>query len=652
MTEARPGASSPRRTAVAPVAVVGGPLQVLFVEDSEDDAALVVRQLRQAGYILNWERVDTAPAMATALRAQVWDLIVCDFSMPQFDAWGALEVLRQSGLDLPFVIVSGTIGEDTAVQAMKGGAHDYLLKGNLTRLPAAVERELREAIVRRERDRVEEELRDRDRRLRLVVEQAPLLLWTTDAELRFTSFEGGASGRADGTDSRPLGMALQAYFQMTVPGSSLVASHRRALGGDSVAYEFNWRALTFQGRAEPLRDQTGRIVGVISVGLDVTERKRAQEKIDRQLQRLGALHTIDMAITGGVELTRALGVVLEQALGGLRVDAADILLLNPHTQELSFAAERGFLTLALRYTRLRLGECYAGRAALERRIIDVPNLVGYPGQLARSPLLPEEQFVAYCAAPLIAKGQVRGVLEVFQRRPAARDNEWLEFLDALAVQAAIAIDNASLFADVQRANVELTLAYDTTLEGWAQALDLRDQATEGHSRRVTEMAVRLGRALGVGEAELVHMRRGALLHDIGKIAIPDHILRKPGSLASDEEQLMRQHPVRAYTLLSPIAYLRPALDIPYCHHEKWDGSGYPRGLRGEQIPLAARIFAIVDVWDALRSDRPYRPAWGRDRALAHIREQAGSHFDPRVVEVFLEIADVFDKLLPSGPTRP
>src|SRR5207249_2272104 len=220
----------------------------------------------------------------------------------------------------------------------------------------------------------------------------------------------------------------------------------------------------------------------------------------------------------------------------------------------------------------------------------------------------------------------------FHGSPLDPDPEWLDFLEALAGQAAIAVDNTWLFDDLQRSNTELSLAYDTTLEGWSNALDLRDKETEGHTQRVTEMTMRLAQAMGVSSASLVHIRRGALLHDIGKMGIPDSILLKPGPLTGEEWEIMRRHPVYAYELLSPIAFLRPALDIPYCHHEKWDGTGYPRGLKGEQIPLAARIFAIVDVWDALRSARPYRAAWPRDKGPGHVRTPSGSHFGPHVVE--------------------
>jgi HD-GYP domain-containing protein (c-di-GMP phosphodiesterase class II) len=223
---------------------------------------------------------------------------------------------------------------------------------------------------------------------------------------------------------------------------------------------------------------------------------------------------------------------------------------------------------------------------------------------------------------------------VFHRSKKEVDADWLTFLETLSGQAAIAIDNATLFDDLQKSNTELMLAYDATLEGWAKALELRDRKTEKQTQRVIDMTIRLAQMIGVKDEQLQHIRRGALLHDIGKMGIPDSILLKPEPLSPDEWEIMRQHPVYAYELLAPINYLRPALNIPYCHHEKWDGSGYPRGLKGDEIPLPARIFAVTDVWDALTSDRPYRPAWTTQEAFAYIAEQTGKLFDPDITEAF------------------
>jgi putative two-component system response regulator len=191
--------------------------------------------------------------------------------------------------------------------------------------------------------------------------------------------------------------------------------------------------------------------------------------------------------------------------------------------------------------------------------------------------------------------------------------------------------------NVVQEHLKLMSAYDATIMGWSRAMEMRDRETEGHAQRVTELTLHLARAMGMSEEELIHIRRGALLHDMGKLGVPDSVLHKLDALTPEEWEVMRQHPQYAYDMLSPIEYLRPALDIPYCHHEKWDGSGYPRGLKGEQIPLAARIFSIADVWDALTTDRLYRPAWDKEMGFEYLRSQSGKHFDPQVVELFCRV---------------
>jgi PAS domain S-box-containing protein len=189
---------------------------------------------------------------------------------------------------------------------------------------------------------------------------------------------------------------------------------------------------------------------------------------------------------------------------------------------------------------------------------------------------------------------------------------------------------------VVRSNIELEMSYTATLDGWSRALELRDLETQGHSRRVTELTVDISLAMGISLEDIMHIRHGALLHDIGKMAVPDSILLKPGPLTPEERLIMEQHPVHAYNLLSPILYLQPAIDIPWCHHEKWDGTGYPRKLKGEEIPFCARIFSVIDVWDALMSDRPYRKAWEPTRVYSYIEECSGTSFDPDVVTFFIK----------------
>lgn len=375
------------------------------------------------------------------------------------------------------------------------------------------------------------------------------------------------------------------------------------------------------------------------------ENARLSLKVEKHLKHMQALHSIDQAISSSLDLGVTLDVLLEHITMQLQVDAAAVMLLDPRSQTLEFAAGRGFHSDAIRQVRVPLAGGCAGSVALTQGPVYVPDLTDTEPKFFRSELFASEGFVSYYGVPLQNKGQIRGVIEIFHRGRFNAEEDVVEFLEAMTGQAAIAIDNATLFAGMQQSHKELSLAYEATLEGWARALELRDFETKGHCTRVTDLTLQLARALEVEETDLPHIYRGALLHDIGKIAVPDAILFKAGPLTPEEWVIMRQHPIYAHELLTPIAYLRPAVDIPFCHHERWDGSGYPMGLKGEDIPLAARIFMVVDVWDALGSDRPYRRAWPPDKIKAYLGEQAGKQFDPRIVQVFLE------KILSQTDTR-
>jgi PAS domain S-box-containing protein len=368
------------------------------------------------------------------------------------------------------------------------------------------------------------------------------------------------------------------------------------------------------------------------------ELTRLNEQAERRMQRLVSMRTIDMAISGSFDVGVVLGIVLDQVTGQLGSHAADILLFNQGAQTFKFSCGRGFRIQGLEHSHYKFGSDLAWRVIRERLKVEISDLKAQENVLQRSPDLSGEGFLSYIGVPLVSKGQVRGVLEVFHREQLNPDREWYNYLEMLAGQAAIAIDNAELFEHMQSSNTELAIAYDSTLVSWANALELRALEPQGHTRRVDNLATRLGQVLGLNDNDLVHIHRGALLHDIGKMGIPDSIMLKPGPLTEGEWEIMRRHPQIAFDMLFPIAYLRPALDIPNYHHEKWDGTGYPRGLKGENIPLAARIFAVVDVWDMLTSGRPYRKAWSEMEAHKYIHQQAGLHFDPLVVKTFLELS--------------
>ena len=954
-------------------------LKVLIIEDSDDDFELLLYVLRRNRIDLDWTRAQTEDDFRQALDNHVWDVIIADYALPNFGAQVALEILQKLKLDIPFIVVSGTIGEDVAVKTMVSGANDYVMKNSLTRLPMAIERELRDAEERRARREAETALRKSEERFRLLAENAQDIIYRIDfvpdetityvspavkaitgyetseiysrgdflkflihpddwqlldalvspealkneppltmrwrhkngyyiwmeirntailddndnllalegiarditerkeAELEIKSHSARVEALARIANRLNAHLSLQSVLDeicqetaniLKVQSVSVVLNHdgqkakacygnsteiceqclpiamtlfekpihdreikvvdrgflldilsaevvlpealnsitfvpmirgeellgvltifsyneeqklsdhdlklltgivdqaSQAISNTRLYEETRLRAtqlqvlydvgLALNNTLEPAQQmellfkmamgaidaeqavffrytsQTDELELEFSIGLSeefvsahrdvklsawdeskpiswvganrvplnlpdvaadsrfvkrdhcpncvllvpVVHAKQIQgvlgvfsEKIHafsssdekllsmfanqaavalenarlfnnavHHLNQLQTLRAIDQTISGSLNLDVILNFVLSQIVDFLSVDIADILLLDQATQTLKFAAGRGFRTDALKRTRLRFGEGYAGKAAMERRIIKVPHLDLEQGEdgLKRSISLPEEKPACYYAVPLVSKGMVRGVIEIMHRSALDPKQEWFGFLEAVATQTAIAIDNAALFEDLQRSNMDLVQAYDAAIEGWAKILDTRDEETEGHTLRVTELTINISRKMGIPEAELVHIHRGALLHDIGKIGIPDDILLKPGPLTDEEWKIMRTHPEIAFRVLSPLAYLRPALDIPHDHHERWDGTGYPRGLKGEQIPLAARIFAVVDVWDALTSDRPYRKAWTEEKALEYIREQSGKHFDPQVVEAFLE----------------
>lgn len=391
------------------------------------------------------------------------------------------------------------------------------------------------------------------------------------------------------------------------------------------------------------RNSDGSLRQKFGIALDITAHKHAEEKIQQQLKHLNALRMIDIAINSSFDLQVILNIVLQYLSSYLSVDASAVLLFQYHLQSIDYVASRGFQSPLVQRSPLRSQAGYASRVATERRTIHVSGLLEINKQAIVSPALAKEGFVDYYGTPLIVKGAVKGVLEIYHRAPLELNREQLQFFETLAGQAAIAVDNAQLFNSMQQANTDLIVAYDATIAGWSRAMARRDQESEGHVQRVTDLTLAMAQAMRIADVQLVHIRRGALLHDMGKILIPDRILLKTEPLTEEETAIIEKHPEYAYELLSPIGYLQPALDIPYCHHEHWDGTGYPRRLKGEEIPIAARIFAVAHTWDHLRNTDGQRQAMPQAEALEYIEGQSGKHFDPRVVKVFLELLSDLEK---------
>ncbi len=450
------------------------PLKLLLLEDRPADAELLLFELQDAGYEADWTRVDSETDYLAALENKP-EVILADFSLPQFTALRALILLKERQLDIPFIVVTGTISEEVAVDCMKQGATDYLLKDRLSRLGQAIDRALEQKRLRDEKKQSQDALRTSEVRFRSLVQNLSDII-TVHTGMGIVTYESPSASRILGytpgylIGKDPLSLThpddrdhVRKFIQSLIDGEiadPAVEYRFRHAGGHWIYLEFAVTNLL----------GTHEVDGIVMTSRDVTERKRAEEQL-------------------------------------------------------------------------------------------------------------------------------------------------------------------------HEAHLELADAYDATIEGWSHALDLRDKETEGHTQRVSEMTLILARALGIYGEDLIHIRRGSLLHDIGKMGIPDHILLKPGPLSDEEWNEMRRHPVYAYEMLYPIAYLRPALDIPYCHHERWDGSGYPKGLKGNQIPLAARIFSIIDVWDALCSDRPYRKGSDQEEVVNFIKGNSGVAFDPKVVEVFIDLLE-------------
>jgi HD-GYP domain-containing protein (c-di-GMP phosphodiesterase class II) len=374
------------------------------------------------------------------------------------------------------------------------------------------------------------------------------------------------------------------------------------------------------------------------LGLALTDRQQAERELQRLAKSNAVLYELSQKILVGSDLNRMYDEIRQSVQQLLPCEAFVIALSDEVHQEVEdvYLWDRG---------RSWPGDRHPIGTGLTSYIISTgkPLLVNEwnrANAVKTSSVMfgSNSQSASVLAIPLLhTSGRCFGMLSAQSYIQNAYVPAHEQVLTTLANQVAKAIENAQHLHNLRSSNQELIEAYEATIEGWSRAMDLRDKETEGHTRRVTQLTLNMVRFLGFREDELVHVRRGALLHDVGKLGVPDRILHKADRLTKREWELMRRHPTYSFEMLSPIKYLEPALDIPFCHHERWDGTGYPRGLKGDQIPRVARIFAVVDVWDALTNDRPYRPAWSHEQALQYLKDQAGKHFDPEVVAAFVSL---------------
>lgn len=665
------------------------PIHILLVEDEAAHAELITRSFDKQNGKFNIKLARSISEAREYLKDHRPSLIISDWRLPDGEGTSLIEV-KDDYPTIPVIIMTSHGNERVAVDAIKNGALDYVVKSDvaLSEMHHTTERTLREWDHLTHRRRAENELHQRVlelesvnrisaamRTAETVDEMIPRLL---DEILAVLNLNTGIIWLYDSNMGCLNRIFSRSSFPITdigsiPPNTGIVGTtfsngktyYSQEIVSDPLSTTEQCRQFPpgWCGVFVPIHTSTD-VVGIILVAAQLPReirkdeshllstladiagnaihRTRLYEQTQRSLDRLASLRAIDQAITSNNELDLTLNILLGYAKNQLGADAVGILRLDPITNMLKYSNGQGFGSMFRPPSPIRVGDGYAGIAVLERRPIYTSDLdkTGTAFVTGRIELATVEMFQSYHVIPLFSKGIVKGVLETFHRAKFDPDEEWKDYFESLAGQAAIAIDNSELFNSLQKSNLDLSVAYDATIEGWSRALDLRDRETEGHTQRVATMALELAKAMGVEGDKLLHMRRGALLHDIGKMGIPDQILFKRGPLDINEWAIMRKHPVFAYDMLSPIKYLTPALEIPYCHHEKWDGTGYPRGLAREQIPLAARVFAVADVWDALTSERPYRNAWPKEKTHAYILKNSGTHFDPQIVEVFSTMAIV------------
>jgi HD-GYP domain-containing protein (c-di-GMP phosphodiesterase class II) len=374
-------------------------------------------------------------------------------------------------------------------------------------------------------------------------------------------------------------------------------------------------------------------IGTLTQALSDSLFQKEYGSEDRQAE-----FAISSMLQATLDVRDALATVLEILAGMLKADAVTALRYYPNSRHFGLLGTYGLESADLARLTLQFEAGLVGNS-YENRLLWIEDLLEASSNVRPINRLEEEGFRGYLALPLIAHNDQVGALEFAWRLPRYTQTWNKEFLERAANQIALAMERTFIIQDLRQNNIELTDRYNALVEGLSRALELRDLETEGHTRRVSLLTMRLVERMQIPPGQWHAIQQGALMHDIGKIGIPDAILLKPGSLNARERKVMQQHVLYGYNILAPIISARHTLDIILYHHEHWNGKGYPYGLKGEQIPLVARLFAMVDVFDALTSDRPYRTAWSRAQTLEYLREQSGFQFDPQVVKHFLEIAD-------------
>jgi len=586
-------------------------LRVLIVDDSEDDVLLIIRHLQKNGYYPAYERVDTAVAMDKALKEKQWDIILCDYKMPAFDAPSALALLKTLNMDIPVIIISGTIGEETAVECMRSGAHDYFMKSNLSRLGSAIARELEDAKIRNKHRRAVEELRESERKLREAQEMAHLGHWTWNvktgsvewSEEVFKIFQLDPKSFVPRID---LILDLSPWPQDHERDQELI---RKAMASsDSGSYEqrflrpdksIGYYISSFQGKY----DDNGNLIFIVGTVQDITERKKNEEALRQSEELYTKLVNTIPDIIVRTDLAGKILYVNDFAvqISGYRrdeIEGRDMLNFFLPEQH-----QRLLHEIALMMEN-KLGPRQYDLIAKDGRIIPLE----INGDILRH-----------------GDGTPFGIVTVSRDISERREAE----------------------AKIQDTLDRLRKSFGTTIQVMVSAVEMRDPYTAGHQTRTADLARAIATEMGLTREQIDGIRMAGTIHDIGKLSIPSEILSKPTKLTAIEFSMIREHPRVGYEMLKDMESPWPLAQIVYQHHERLNGTGYPLHLKEEEILIEARIMAVADVVEAMSSHRPYRPALGIEIALEEIEKNKGILYDEDVANACLKLFRKQGYKLPS-----
>jgi len=612
-------------------------IKVLLVEDSEDDAQLLLRQLRQGGYEPHHLRVETPAAFGAALAGQAWDLVISDYSLPHFNGLAALQLFQERGLDLPFIVVSGQIGEETAVAVMKAGANDYIMKNNLARLIPAIEREIKEAAGRRERCQAEEAFKN-------LIFQAPIGIYIAQkgkfklVNPGFVKISGyQAEELLEKDPLRLVASPYQEYFR--------TQAIKMLKGEDTRPYEF--QLITRQGETRWIMETviSTRFAGenaVLGYFVDITERKLGEEKLRNLNTLLKAIKDINEVLLRAKTEPELLGQICELTTQIPYIRSTCVGLVEADSFKVKPVAwagmDEGFLA-ALRVTwdDSEYGRGPTGTAIRTGQPVYVEDIE------TSNEYIPwrQEALQRGCASslvlPLVQDEITLGNCAVFLDKKGGLGEEEVAYLKRVAGDIAVGLRSLRLAQRLEQSIEHLQMVFQQTVEALSAIVEMRDPYTAGHQQKVTHLALALATELGLSGDRRAGLRIAGLLHDIGKMLVPPEILAKPGKLSEVQFNFIKQHPQSGYDILRKIEFPWPLAQIVMQHHERLDGSGYPAGLKGDAIMLEARILAVADVVEAMASHRPYRPALGIEKSLEEITKNKGVLYDPEVVDACVKL---------------